>query len=130
MNYNINNSDTLRTVLNVCSDLGDLDIDPKMSKESLEYFDRLLNEYGRLPANQGFTKWLKNRLIKDFIALDYYPRWIQNPEWPIYEGTPMIFIGQLDIKNNERTRHYFHDDTSIYVFIDKKSPPIIVFQQY
>ena len=35
------------------------------------------------------------------------PKWLQAPQWPMVDGKPCTFLGQID---------YFHSDAQVYVF--------------
>ena len=40
-----------------------------------------------------------------------YPRWIQNPEWPIVNDKPLVFSRQEKAKDGDiRTYYYFYDE--------------------
>jgi uncharacterized protein YwqG len=41
--------------------------------------------------------WLKEKIKTDFRYLKKQPKWLQSPEWPIGNGKPMVFLGQIDI---------------------------------
>ena len=60
-------------------------------------------------------KWLKKEFRNRFRYVRKPPKWIQSPAWPIGENGPLVFLGQLDI------RDYFHDDASIYIFHDQNT---------
>jgi len=47
-----------------------------------------------------------------FRCLGEPPEWIQEPDWPINENGPLVFLGQLSVLN------YFHDESAAYVFHD------------
>ena len=44
----------------------------------------------------------------------------------------MHFVGQMDIKirDPDTAAQWFHDDTSLYVFVSKYAPPEVIIQQY
>jgi hypothetical protein len=67
-------------------------------------------------SRQGeeLKKWLKGELLKRFQYHKRPPKWIQNPNWPINENGPLVFLGQIDIKDSA----HFHDDAAVYVFLD------------
>ena len=60
------------------------------------------------------TKIIKDRLKELFKYLDKPPKWIQSPDWPIRDGKPLIFIGQLSVDAPE----LFHDRGAAYLFYD------------
>ena len=48
------------------------------------------------------------------------------------EGQPMIFIGQVDVKmtNKPLSERFYHDDTSLYVFMSETGEYDVIKQQY
>lgn len=56
-----------------------------------------------------------------FRWLDQPPRWIQDSEWQYSGGKPMVFLGQFDVPARVGL---FHDEASIYVFMDETSGEI------
>lgn len=73
-----------------------------------------------LPSRSGregddLKQWLQDELSKRFRYMSSLPDWIQNPEWPISNGRPLVFLGQLDIEE------YFHDIAAAYIFHDPVS---------
>lgn len=70
-----------------------------------------------LPRAEGRTgrdlvAWLRQELLDRFRFVGRPPKWIQAPAWPIGASGPMVFLGQLAI------RDYFHDEAAVYVFHD------------
>jgi len=55
-------------------------------------------------------KWCKNK-IKEYFKYDRSPpRWIQNAEWPIINGKPLVFRRQSkEGLNDEQIDYYFYD---------------------
>ncbi|MGB5051543.1 MAG: hypothetical protein WBO46_21530 [Caldilineaceae bacterium] len=105
---------------------------PSASLESEDFFRNLLAHYEGSLDPTSVVSWLEQEISHSFIALGEYPRWIQNPEWPLVGGKPMIFAGQIDlsVQAGGATAELFHDDTSLYVFIGRKVPPVVVMQQF
>lgn len=60
------------------------------------------------------SKFIKERLKELFKYLDKPPKWIQSPDWPIREGKPLVFFGQIPINAPE----LFHDTGAAYLFYD------------
>ena len=59
------------------------------------------------------------KIIKEyFICMDKHPKWLQEPDWPIVDNIPAMFLGQLDISKLK------HDTTYLYIFWDKKNRQI------
>jgi hypothetical protein len=59
-------------------------------------------------------KLIKERLKELFKYLNKPPKWIQSPDWPIRDGKPLVFIGQLTVDAPE----LFHDEGAVYLFFD------------
>ena len=77
-----------------------LDIQPKWLDILCENF---LNDQIISKAPEGLTKtekiaWCKNRIKELFQYDKSLPRWIQNPEWPIINGRPLVFRKQTTNK--------------------------------
>ena len=114
-------------VLRECSKHG---IDPSSSIEAEDYFRNLLAQYTGDTDRNHFASWLDDWLADDFVALAGRPKWIQGANCPFSNGLPMVFIGQIDIsvKDVDRPKRFFHDDTSFYVFVDKQAKPTVIVQ--
>lgn len=70
-----------------------------------------------LPHADGRTgrvlvEWLREQLLQRFRFVSKPPKWIQSPAWPIVAGVPLVFLGQLSV------RDYFHDQGAVFVFHD------------
>lgn len=103
--------------MDILIDLGqEFSFDPTSSIESEKYFIKLLEKYKEY-NNDELKKVLKEVLKKDFKLLNEQPDWIQDPEWQFNNGVPMIFVGQIEVKQN---RKVFHDDAIFYVFWDSE----------
>lgn len=89
---------------------------PSSSQEMEEYFKTIIDEYGDLEKKEMKEK-IRDRVKNEFIALRKRPSWVQNPEWPIHNGKPMIFIGQLTKGYNTLGISF---DMVFYVFYDPK----------
>lgn len=106
-------------------------VDPSSSLEAEAFFRVLLEQYPGSPDSEDEkTEWLDEQIRQYFITLDKRPEWVQNPEWPFVDGRPMVFAGQIDIIVEKETAHFIHDDTSIYVFVARKTEPTIIIQQF
>lgn len=90
--------------------------DPLSSNESEIYFIKLLEKYKNKNDND-LKNLLRIVVAKDFEVVNKKPEWIQNPEWQFNNGSPMTFVGQLEIKYD---RLMLHDDAIFYVFWDRE----------
>ncbi len=123
------NSEAYKLLLAICSQY---QVDPSASLESEKFFQKLLSRYNGSLDLESMTGWLNEQIAQWFVAVGERPKWIQGCDWQFIDGVPAIFAGQIDvsIKNSEVASSIFHDDTSFYVFIGKKTPPIVIMQQY
>jgi hypothetical protein len=129
MSLDFDDSKTYELLLKVCSQH---QVDPSASLESEQFFRNLLAQYNGLIETESITHWLNEQVVHWFLALGERPKWIQSCEWQFVDGVPAVFAGQIDVatQNSEVASQIFHDDTSFYVFIGKKKPPIVIMQQY
>src|SRR5258708_6396915 len=127
---NFDNPDIYKLVVEVSQGLA---IDPDISEESEQFFRRLLSDYTGSIDTNAVIRWLKQQIPIQFVALGDRPRWIQGAEWPFANGQPMIFAGQIDLTKSMGEQvipNFYHDDTSLYVFIGYKVEPIVILQQF
>lgn len=83
-----------------------------------------------IPADMGYLNSLYDKykpktvttfkkIIKEhFICMNKHPKWLQEPDWPIVDNIPAMFLGQLDISKLK------YDTTYLYIFFDKKNRQI------
>ena len=116
---------TLILMINTAEPYG---VDPRGSIEAERYFAKLLQQYDGPQDDASFSDWLRQEISERFISITDKPRWIQNPAWQFANEQPMIFAGQIDI--SQKDFPFYHDDTSLYVFIGRKVPTEVVIQQY
>lgn len=122
--------EVFKVVIKVCAKL---QADASDSIEAREFYGNLLKEYGGEYDVKQLQTWLEEHLPRYYIALKKRPHWIQSPDWPFYEGKPMIFVGQIDLKvtSDHITEKYFHDNTSFYVFMGANTAYYkVIVQQY
>lgn len=129
MTLDFDNSGIYELLLKVCSPYG---VDPSSSVEAENFFRKLLEQYTGDTAPDHLSSWLSNQITEHFYALASRPRWIQSPNWPVKDGIPMVFVGQIDIsvKGTGTAMKIFHDDTSFYVFVDRQGRPKVIVQQF
>ena len=73
-------------------------------------FDKIIAEMPKDLSKTKRIQWGKNKLKELFKYDKTYPRWIQDPEWPIVDGKPLVFARQERAgKDDERTYYYFYD---------------------
>jgi len=78
--------------------------------EDEEYLKEIISS-----APDGLTaaqrkKWLREHIKGLFRYEKSPPRWIQDPEWPIVQGKPLVFRGQTKSEaNDERVWYMFYD---------------------
>ncbi len=122
-------SEIYELLLTICAQY---QVDPSASIESENFFRNLLAQYKSSSDIESLSKWLSEQIDHWFVALGKRPKWVQSSEWQFLDGIPAVFVGQIDVstEDNERASKVFHDDTSFYVFIGKKKPPIVIMQQY
>lgn len=106
--YNIPNNPT-----NIYQDEAQFKVDIQPSYVNIED-ENFLNEIiEKSPKNMSKTKqkiWIKERIKEMFKFDSKPPRWIQDPEWPIVDGKPLVFKGQTkEQKNDERVYYTFYD---------------------
>lgn len=90
---------------------------PDVPLESEEYFRALTERYAG--AAEAFEEWLDQQLRDSFRSLTKAPEWLQGPEWPLYNGQPMTFVGQLDVRRAPASVLSY--DATFFVFWDTAS---------
>lgn len=79
-----------------------------MSSESIISF--ILNIWQSMPKETNEmekTRYCKNKILEFFKYNTYPPKWLQNCEWPIYEGHPLLFIKQEEDVENGCMLYFF-----------------------
>lgn len=75
-----------------------------------EYLDRIICSAPKELSQAQRKKWLKDKIKNLFKYETKPPRWIQDPEWPIVEGIPLVFKSQSKEKtNDERVLYQFYN---------------------
>ena len=67
---------------------------------------------------EEFVQHARKNLRDWFRAVNAYPVWVQEAEWPFSNGRPMVFVGQIDVPAG---KGLFHDDAAFYVFWDPET---------
>ena len=89
-----------------------LDIQPSWLdiEDDQGIFDKIIAECPKDLSKTKRVAWGKARIKELFKYDKTYPRWIQDPEWPIVNGKPLVFSHQKKAgKNDERVYYYFYD---------------------
>ncbi len=90
-----------------------LKVQPKWLNIPSGYFLSLLAEAGD-KKGKVLEDWLKSTITDKFKCLSKQPKWLQSPSWPIVDGVPLIFVGQLDVSNLN------HDTSHVYIFFNHR----------
>jgi hypothetical protein len=88
-----------------------LNAQPKWLSLPPAYISRFMADHDALDPKALKTA-LKAAITRDFRYLKAPPKWLQEPEWPLADDVPMVFVGQLDI------RGLGHDTGQAYLFFD------------
>lgn len=73
-------------------------------------FRELLRTAGERQG-KALQAWLSAEIRQRFRYTKRPPQWVQNPQWPIREGVPLVFLGQLSADD------FLHDNAMVYVFM-------------
>jgi hypothetical protein len=90
---------------------------PDVPLEAEDFFRELVSTYSG-PDDQ-FVVWLEEQAVKYYCSLVKPPRWLQEPEWPLFQGQPMQFVGQVDLP--EGSTPLLRHNASYLVFLDYDS---------
>ena len=71
------------------------------------YIENVLKEIPRDLSKKQRTQIFRDKIKKDFHLDTKRPSWLQEPEWPLYNGKPMKFISQS--KKGEFKFYKFQD---------------------
>lgn len=85
-----------------------------------EYFEEILKNHDLTKSEKMDA--IKRKITSEFKYLFYPPRWLQAPEWPFYNNTPLIFVGELEESEEPgRARVYvfFCKDSGTYTCINQ-----------
>ena len=91
-----------------------LDVQPKWLDLPSEYFTQSIEGKENLKPKE-LKIYLKEKIKTDFWFLKTAPKWLQAPAWPIHDGHPLIFAGQIDISG------LAHDSSQLYIFFDDRN---------
>jgi len=88
-----------------------LKVQPKWLNISFDYLSNLMNSAPLLNGKE-LQAWIKEEIKNEFRCLKSPPKWLQAPCWPLEDGKPLIFVGQLDAGD------LMHDTSCVYVFFN------------
>ena len=89
------------------------DVQPSWIELPSWYIDKLLKDFENKTGKE-LKDSMKAQIIQDFKYLKK-PRWLQSPNWLFVDERPLLFIGQLDIKELRC------DTAQVYVFLDEET---------
>lgn len=91
-------------LLDVCPDyIGGSEVDES------GILERIIDSIPKYLSKPEGEKWAKEEIKKCFhIEGRQYPHWIQEPEWPMYNGKPMKYM-RTERRNKEAQEHVFID---------------------
>ncbi len=78
--------------------------------EDEAFLNKIIEEAPKDISKTMQKKWLKNRIKSIFRYDNKPPKWIQDPEWPIIDGKPLVFKSQTKEKiDDERVYYTFYN---------------------
>lgn len=92
-----------------------LDVQPRWLAVDSKYVAKAIMPHAGERSGIELREWLASEFRTRFRYANKPPKWIQSPAWPIGENGPLVFLGQVGIKD------YFHDEAAAYVFYDEQS---------
>ncbi|KPH12425.1 hypothetical protein [Chryseobacterium sp. ERMR1:04] len=101
-------------------------LSPKYIDADSEFIEKYILPSDKTLSKSEQKQLIKNRYSELFKFQSKPPKWIQNPQWPIKNDKPLFFLAQVDIKDCE----FFHDNGSIYLFLDTQTKTIETIQQF
>ena len=80
-------------------------------------FDKIINE-DFMNSKINKKEYITNKCVEIF-SLDKKnkPRWIQEPEWPVVNGSPLKFVKQ--IREYDKVKFYFINNNDEYVVVEQ-----------
>lgn len=88
-----------------------IDIQPSYAYiEDEDFLNKIIVEAPKDLSKTNQKKWLKEKIKSLFRYDNKPPRWIQDPEWPIVDGKPLVFKSQTKENiNDERVYYTFYN---------------------
>jgi hypothetical protein len=75
-----------------------------------------------------FPTWLDEKLGELYLSASEPPEWLQGAEWPIRNGSPMLFVGQLELPRS--VLPFARSDRAFYLFLDVPTGDTCVVTQW
>lgn len=67
-----------------------------------DYSENLYVEYIKTGNQSKMKKWIQEKASEDYQYIKVLPKWPEGePEWPLYNKKPMIFVNQYKIEEGE-----------------------------
>jgi hypothetical protein len=87
------------------------DIQPKwLYIRDEDYINNIINSAPPSLSKEKNKQWCKSR-IKELFKYDKKPpEWVQEPEWPIFNGQPLVFKNQK--ADGSKFSYYFYDSNT------------------
>lgn len=78
--------------------------------EDEKFLNEIIQQAPKELSKSKQKKWIKDKIKELFKFDNKPPRWVQDPEWPIVNGKPLVFKGQTkEQKNDERVFYTFYN---------------------
>lgn len=91
-----------------------LRLSPRWARVPPAMMKRFLHEAGGRTGRDR-EEYVRSRIKESFVFVKKPPAWLQDAEWPIVDGRPLVFVVQGDVS------FAFHDTSAVYLFIDPQT---------
>lgn len=96
---------------------------PSWLKVDVEFLTNIIQNAPMNLNKENKIKWCRHKITEMFKVEKYYPQWLQDPEWPIIDGIPLVFKSQshkVDNINTDSIKYYFyHPETKEEVIVEQ-----------
>jgi len=91
-----------------------LSIQPSyVSIEDEDFLNQIIESAPNDLTKTNQKKWIKDKIKSLFLFDKKPPKWIQEPEWPLEDGKPLVFMKQTkELLNDERVFYTFYNPES------------------
>lgn len=86
------------------------------SDDASVFLDEVADEYSAAGSPGDRDPWIKARLSGCFASVQDPPEWVDEPDWPFFDGQPMVFIAQHRIPKTKVSESTLTWDEVIYIF--------------